>query len=67
MVALLVFILATLEIVFGRKILLDAKGLFGGNVSKIGLDIKRGEQKYIFFKNKRRFNEMKYPRRGAHR
>ena len=45
---------------------------------KIGLDIKRGEQsilrqkttyqqKYIFLKNKRSFNEMKYPRRGAHR
>lgn len=64
--------------VFGRNILLDAKGLFGGNVSKIGLDIKRGEQsilrrkttykqKYIFLKNKRSFNEMKYPRRDAHR
>ena len=29
--------MATLEIVFGRKILLDAKGLFGGNVSKKNL------------------------------
>ena len=32
MVALLVFTIATLEIVFGRKILLEAKGLFGDNV-----------------------------------
>ena len=32
MFALLVFITATLEIVFGRKKLLDAKGLFGNNV-----------------------------------
>ena len=71
-VLLWLLIMATLEIVFGRNILLDAKGLFGGNVSKIGLDIKRGEQsilrrkttyqqKYIFLKNKRSFNEMKYP------
>ena len=70
-VLLWLLIMATLEIVFGRNILLDAKGLFGGNVSKIGLDIKRGEQsilrrkttyqqKYIFLKNKRSFNEMKY-------
>ena len=34
MVALLVFIIATLEIVFGRKKLLDAKGPFGDNVFK---------------------------------
>ena len=34
MVALLVFIIATLEIVFGRKKLLEAKGLFGDNVIK---------------------------------
>ena len=32
MVALLVFTIAILEIVFGRKKLLDAKGLFGDNV-----------------------------------
>ena len=32
MVALLVFIIATLERVFGRKKLLDAKGAFGDNV-----------------------------------
>ena len=30
--ALLVFIMATLEICFGRKKLLDANGSFGGNV-----------------------------------
>ena len=34
MAALLVFIIATLEIVFGRKKLLDAKGPFGDNVNK---------------------------------
>ena len=34
MVTLLVFIIATLEIVFGRKKLLDAKGPFGDNVFK---------------------------------
>ena len=34
MVALLVFIIATLDIVFGRKKLLDAKGLFGDDVFK---------------------------------
>ena len=34
MVALLVFIIATLEIVFGRKKLLDAKGPFGDDVFK---------------------------------
>ena len=35
MVALLVFIMATLKIVFARKKkLFDAKGLFGGNVFK---------------------------------
>ena len=39
--ALQVFIMATLEIVFGRKKLLDAKGPFGGNLkfSKLRLDI----------------------------
>ena len=42
MVALLVFIMATLEIVFGRKILLDAKGLFGGNVFKNPARYKKG-------------------------
>ena len=34
MVALLVFIIATLEIVFGRKKLFDAKGQFVDNVIK---------------------------------
>jgi len=34
MVALLVFIMATLEIGFSRKKLLDANGPFGGNVIK---------------------------------
>ena len=34
MVALLVFIIATLKIVLGRKKLLDAEGLFGDNVIK---------------------------------
>ena len=33
-VALLVFIMATLELLFGRKKLFDAKGPFGGNVFK---------------------------------
>ena len=33
-VALLVFIIVTLKIIFGRKILLDAKGPFGNNVIK---------------------------------
>ena len=34
MVALLVLIIATSEIIFGRKKLLNAKGSFGGNVIK---------------------------------
>ena len=34
MVALLVFIIATFEIVFGRKELFDAKGPFGDNIVK---------------------------------
>ena len=34
MVALLVFIIANLEVAFGRKKLLDAKGPFGDNVIK---------------------------------
>ena len=34
MVALLGFIMATLEMLFSRKILLDAKGPFGGNLFK---------------------------------
>ena len=34
MVALLVFIIATLEITFGRKKLFDTKGPFGDNVIK---------------------------------
>ena len=34
MAALLVFIMVTLEIVFGREQLLDPKGPFGGNVIK---------------------------------
>ena len=34
MVALLVFIMATLKIVFGRKKLLGANGPFGGNLFK---------------------------------
>ena len=34
MVALLVFIIATFEKAFGRKKLLDTKGLFGDNVIK---------------------------------
>ena len=34
MVALLVFIMATLTIVFGRKKLLDPNGPFGGNIIK---------------------------------
>ena len=34
MVALIVFIIATLKIVFGPEKLLDAKGLFGDNVIK---------------------------------
>ena len=33
-VLLLVFIIATLEIIFGRKLLFDAKGPFGGNIIK---------------------------------
>lgn len=32
MIALLVFILGTLEIFFGRKQLLEIRGVFGGNV-----------------------------------
>ena len=42
MVALLVFIFASLQIVFGRKKLLDAKGLYNYlavTFSKIWLDI----------------------------
>ena len=38
MTALLVFIMATLDIVFGRKKLLGAKGRFGANVFKNRLD-----------------------------
>lgn len=34
MVSLLVFIMATMRIVFGRKIPLDRKSPFGGNVFK---------------------------------
>ena len=34
MVALLVFMIATLKIVLGRKKMLDAKGLYGDNVIK---------------------------------
>ena len=34
MVAFIVFIMATLEVVFGRKKLLDGKGPFGDNVFK---------------------------------
>ena len=34
MVALLVFIMATLKIVFGREKLLDPDGPFGGNLFK---------------------------------
>ena len=34
MVALLVFIIATLERVFGQKKLFDAKGPFGDNIIK---------------------------------
>ena len=34
MIALLVYIMATLDIVFGRKKLLGAKGRFGANVFK---------------------------------
>ena len=42
MVALLVFIMTTLEIVFGRKRLLDAKDPFGDNVFK-------NPARYIYF------------------
>ena len=41
-VLLWLLIMATLEIVFGRKILLDAKGLFGGDVSKNRARCKKG-------------------------
>ena len=34
MVALIVFTITTLEIVFGRKILFDRRGPFGSNVFK---------------------------------
>ena len=46
MAALLVFMIATLEIVFGRKKLLDAKGSFGDNVFKTPAKItpKAGDQ-----------------------
>jgi len=46
MVALLVFVIATLEIIFGRKKLLDAKGLFGDNVIK-------NPARYIYIKFKK--------------
>ena len=39
MVALLVFIMSYLDIVFGRKKLLDGKGPFDDNVFKIRLDV----------------------------
>ena len=39
MVALLVFIMSYLDIVFGRKKLLNGKGPFDDNVSKIRLGI----------------------------
>ena len=45
-VALLVFVIATLEIIFGRKKLLDAKGLFGDNVIK-------NPARYIYIKFKK--------------
>ena len=46
MAATLVFMIATLEIVFGRKKLLDAKGSFGDNVFKTPAKItsKAGDQ-----------------------
>jgi len=77
-VLLWLLIMAALEIVFGRKILLDAKGLFGGNVFKNTAGYKKGwrihietenylSAKIFFFKNKRSFKEMKYLRRSAHR
>ena len=47
MAALLVFIMATLDIVFGRKKLLDSNGPFGDNVFKIRLD--------IYLSNRKRF------------
>ena len=42
MVALLVFVMAPLVIVFGRKklLLLDVKGLFGVTFSKMLLDVR---------------------------
>ena len=45
MLALLVFIMATLEICFDRKKLLDANGSFGGDVIKIRLDIRTQRHK----------------------
>ena len=40
MVALLVFVMAPLVIAFGRKKLLDVKGLFGVTFSKMLLDVR---------------------------
>ena len=45
MIALLVFIIATFEKVFGRKKLLDTKGLFGDNVI-------RNPARYIHYETK---------------
>ena len=39
MLALLVFIMATLRLFLAKKTLLDAKGPFGDYVSKIRLDV----------------------------
>ena len=49
MVALIVFTIATLEIVFGRKILLEAKGLFGDNVIRIRLEIQSANRRYKIY------------------
>ena len=51
-VALLVFVIATLEIIFGRKKLLDAKGLFGENVIK-----NPARYIYIYISNLRKLGD----------
>ena len=60
MVALLVFIIANLEVAFGRKKLLDAKGPFGDNVIKIRLDILSQE----YLSATKQLSTMKKPSRS---
>ena len=49
MVALLVFTIATLEIVFDRKILLEAKVYLAITLSEIRLEIRSANRRYKIY------------------